>query len=649
MNKTKTRSNSRLSTSGTNPTWSTIVLEPKAVSGVRELRDWQPDAFLKLHLAEHSFLVAPCGAGKSTLQCALAAYEAEHTRFRQRQLIVVPQSHISGGFSKWDDGAEVQIRTTWETLTWAIRHDFCNTSSPTIMADLKRWLLRQSDGSGLVSAVTSHAALARLWSELDATERAQAVRNLTIRIDEAHHVNGVTEKEGTEESVKLGKICNFVLSRPAADSARLQLTTATPFRGDQTAILDDSIKGRFTTYWRDWIDHWKTLKIADFRVQFLEYEHEQGPLVDVVQAIASEQDQKHLVIVPSIGQKWRTEDKAGKGQDETGQIRALMDDIRAAWPGVRILDLVTRATQDAHKALLLQEPKKPEDGDSKFDVVVTCMLGREGTDWCPCSRIHHTSPEGSSSLAVQTIGRAFRKFVTADNISLKNSVKVDYYVPMLPDPVEGQELDKREFLTDRTNCLLILMQINDMADPILVTAFPKATGKSSRKGKQPEAEGKAVPLDQVLGPAVHQAIHASLVEALAVPLDPASGQTRLEQLQAIVSSVLEEQGVDQELLGEEYKLEDIRDGYAVRAARMISPRLREMGIDVSFIRGDFDKLRILDEELASGSILYGTDEIAQAQWEELRRLMSSQSDLKAELFTWIAENCVGVWAPQSTR
>jgi hypothetical protein len=616
--RTPAKVNPRLRCQGRNPEYATIVPEQPKEAGVRLLREWQPEAFQKMKDARFGLLVAPCGGGKSTLQCALAAEQVRATDGMQRQLILVPQSHISAGFCRWDEAGEISIKV-WnnsQPMVWRVDHDFCNTSEPRIMAALKAWLLRDPvAGLGPVAATTSHAAFARLWSSLDDSEKAKAVRFLTLRIDEAHHVNGICGEEGLDpgnEYVKLGDACRYILGCDPRVHAGLHLTTATPFRGDHSRILSDSVRSRFAEYWRDWVDHWKTLKIEDFKVRFLEYRG--SPTPDVVAAIASERQEKHLWIVPAKGRLDRM-----SGEDGDRQVQEMIADLRTAWPEARILDLVTQATQDQNKALLLKEPKTPEDGAGSYDVVLTCMLGREGTDWCPCSRIHHTSPEGSSSLAVQTIGRAFRKFKG------KRNVKIDYYIPEMPKPGDD-ETGKRELLSDRTNCLLVLMQINDMSDPILVTAFPKATGKSSRKAKgQEQEEPKKVRLEELIGPELVQQLRAEMVEMLALPLQPGEDGTRRQALENAMKELMEANGLDPE--NKEILLHLVAQG-----ARMISPVLRDMGIDVSFLReSDFDKVQKIEQELASGSALWGTDELDEEQWAKLREILDGLADEKKRI------------------
>lgn len=65
---------------------------------------------------------------------------------------------------------------------------------------------------------------------------------------------------------------------------------------------------------------------------------------------------------------------------------------------------------------------------------------------------------------------------------------------------------------------------------------------------------------------------------------------------------------------------------------MISPVLRDMGIDVSFLReSDFDKVQKIEEELASGSALWGTDELDEEQWAKLREILDGLADEKKRI------------------
>lgn len=78
-----------------NPDWQ----QAAAVLG-HGLLPWQKDAFDTLKGARFSFAVAFMGSGKSYVQLTLGADEIIKSKYKQKQLIIVPQSHIHAGFVK---------------------------------------------------------------------------------------------------------------------------------------------------------------------------------------------------------------------------------------------------------------------------------------------------------------------------------------------------------------------------------------------------------------------------------------------------------------------------------------------------------------------------------------------------------------------
>lgn len=111
-----------------------------------------------------------------------------------------------------------------------------------------------------------------------------------------------------------------------------------------------------------------------------------------------------------------------------------------------------------------------------YDVIITCGLLREGSDWCPCSDLHVTYPEGSLTLAVQTLGRLLRYFEG------KTRLAANYYFPEFPEPRAG--LSKEEILDGRKNCLFLMLQLQEDWFPLLFPAIP--AGKKPGEGGERE-------------------------------------------------------------------------------------------------------------------------------------------------------------------
>ncbi|MFA6678996.1 MAG: hypothetical protein WCR96_00700 [Candidatus Methanomethylophilaceae archaeon] len=604
---------SALSVSGHNPQYR----DPKYLTipsqRVKSLRWWQTEAYDRLKDSRFSLIVAFCGSGKSILQVSLSVHDIVTSNWKQKQLILVPQQHIGAGFIGDEERSYLTLEVDGKQYDWKVSHNFCDETSVGIKERLKAWLLespenlaRNTRGGSLVTdmvAITTHMSFGLVWNELNDAEKAKAAKNLTLRIDEAHHISGVYDQDGDEYSdtemvvideikTSLGKACSYFLSSKDNNS-KLCLTTATPYRGDRGLMLSKKAKAKFETYYLDWIEHFNTLGIENFGIEYQEYVGD--PIKEVVANIKAEPDKKHMVVIPATGNKWRC-----GGQQE---LEDLLKAIYKVIPKSRVLDLVTQSTQDRNKAKLLCEPKSSDGGKSKYDVIVTCMLGREGTDWCPCSRLHDTSSGSSITLAVQTIGRPFRRF------SGKESVKITNYIPKFADPKKG--MGRAELLEDRTNALLVCMQMDEMCKPILIPCIPKSVnGNTSVKQN---SVSNRISLTEVFGDE-YQSFKKDLIEGI-------------ESLKEKTSESLDEAIIEAvELYGITDNLENVIDGVRVMVLRMISPKLKGMDlcVDISFIRKEgFPKLveTYVDKDT---SIFFGN--YSKQDWKVLREILRRNWD-----------------------
>jgi len=598
-----------LKVSGRNPQWNDPQYIIPSSQDAKKLRGWQKSAFHKLKNEQFVLVAAFCGSGKSIVQIALAIHDIVRSEYTQKQLVIVPQQHIGYGFVGEEDLEYITLMVNSKRYEWKVNHDFCNEHSTKVIRGLKQWLL--ADAKSLVknnkgrmitglNAVASHQALAMVWKKLTPNERERAIKNLTLRVDEAHHIKGVFDsaENGLSDEDKvameiaatnLGRICRFIIDSKSLTS-KIHLTTATPYRGDREIILSPEVRSQFSMYYLDWIEHWKTLGIEYFNIQYEEYKTD--PIKQLVSRIKSEPNEKHMVVIPPTTHKWR--------QDGPGELKTLLEAIRRVVPKERVLDLVTRSTQAKNKALLLQEPKRSDKGESKFDVIVTCNLGREGTDWCPCSRLHNTTCENSITLAVQTMGRPFRRF------GGKTTVNIYYYVKEFVKPKEG--MTKRDLLTDRTNALLVCIQMDEMCHPILLPEIPSSLDECQKNNGSPKRE--YVSLGEILGDQ-YQSIKKDLITEIE-SLEVKSA----EEIDNLIKRVLESHGA-------EYS-EHVRDGLRALILRTLSPALKDLGIDVAFLRKEgFDAI-VERYGIENLSIFFGA--YSKKDWKIIRQIMKTHWD-----------------------
>lgn len=598
-----------LRVTGMNPEYN----DPKYITPINQiaksLRFWQPKAYEYLKDSRFAMIAAFCGSGKSILLVSLAIHDVIKSNYSQKQLIVVPQSHIGNGFTADGELEYMSVMVEGEKYEWKVTNNFCDANNKDVLVRLKKWLLQDSKTLSKkyrdhqimgLNCVASHIALGLVWNGLTSQEKDLAIKNLTLNADEAHHAKGIFDIEEDEdsggltdiqkqlmeqESTTLGEICRHIFNSNDKTS-QIRLATATPYRGDRGIILSTVALEKFDVYYLDWIEHFKTLGIEKF---FLEYEEYSGdPIKQVVESIASELKEKHMVVIPSTTQKWR---KNGKEE-----LEKLLSEIYKIVPKERVLDLVTHGTQSKNKELLLAEPKNSEQGESKFDIIVTCMLGREGTDWCPCSRLHNTACEGSVTLAIQTAGRVFRRFEG------KREVRITYYIPKFNSPEKG--MTKRELLSDRTNALLVCMQLDEMCHPIILPELP--TGKKEEQGAEETKKKSKTSLQEVFGDQ-YQDVKAELIEEV----ECLEKKTK-ENIYDIIDTILEKHNITE-------NADIVRDALVAQVLRVLSPELKDLGIDIKFLRENgFDKI-IEEYDIENKSIFFG--ECEKKDWGIIRDII----------------------------
>tara|TARA_Y100000310_G_scaffold76746_1_gene73247 strand:+ start:39 stop:1949 length:1911 start_codon:yes stop_codon:yes gene_type:complete len=586
---------------------------PIDIENIKRPRHWQPDCISMCKDEKYVFTQAPCGSGKTTLQVFLGILDILFSDLRRKQLYTVPQEHIHKGFvgEAADDFLNIELNGT--EISWHIADNFCVGENR--RERLKKWLLRhpvqlakscKKDSITGLNAICSHAALVAVWNEMTEKEKKKTIKYLSLRIDEAHRTSYVFETDGDslspeeclaidKEATGLGKICKFIVDNNDG-STKICLTTATGYRGDRRPILSPAVKEKFTFFSLPWIEHWKTLGIKNFSLLFEEYVG--NPIDQIVKNIAKEPNEKHIIVMPSTGSKWRN--------GFATELEELKEKLIKQ--GMIVLDLVTPGLQKKNKALLLREPKsraEAETNPSKFDVVIMCMLGREGTDWCPCSRIHNAAIEGSLTLAVQTAGRLFRRYIDKVNGQIvgKTTAKLIYYIVKFPSLL-AEGVDKRKLITDRTNALLYAMiWLDDMA-PILMPEFPSENDVDDVDEDDEQGSNRVsgrLPLKDFIGED-----YQNILRELVKQVDILNEQDKTEEnIKVIVDRILDSYEIYERRTA-------ARDGFYVQLLRTWYVELRIRGMNIEWLRKvGFDK--IVEKYGPSGSIIFeanlNTDEI----------------------------------------
>ena len=602
-----------------NDDWQKKYVPNKA--GVKTLRGYQTSFFkdLTTKKPQYSQIVAPGGSGKTVLQESLAMQEILDTAYTQRQLILVPQQTIGQQFSKYN---QIRLKAGQEPLTWEVVHsfNFCDENSQTIISQLKEWITspitpaikRNAKKSGKfhgLVAVASHAALSLAWKQLEEENTsAQMVgytKNLTFRIDESHHVawaylddDGHTEDEmrglvGSKTRKggqnNLGRIVTFLLNQ-GHKTCRICMTTATSFR-HKGLILTSGANNRFYSKFHPMSKHWPTLGLASFRAELEFYKGD--PLKKVLASIKAEPEEKHLIVLPPLfsdGRNWRT----------SNSLPTLMKELKKAFPGKAIMDSVDDRKQRGVKRALID--------DQDIDILVTCMMVREGTDWAECSRIHHTCMESSRTLALQTIFRMARQH--KDKVG--KAAVIRYYQPEFK---AVNKIKTREDFSDRLNSILFLSNVEDMFDPWVVEGI-----ETPQRRKEVE-----VTPSMILGSEYEAILRDAILE-----IDNLHNERTSDRILEITQE-----------LAEEYGCEDVSAAAELTARMYANEWAKSAGIPV-LVKGIRDARKCIDlvreiPGIDKVSVAFG-GELDTRGWENLSRVMATSLD---EWLPYIQEYCAG--------
>ena len=162
------------------------------MKSIKQLKGWQVDAAQLGRSARYFNVQSPGGAGKSLVQVMLAQADIEDAG--NKQLILVPKNHIHHGFFD-EDAIEFTLPGASTSSRWVVRNNFCAVSKNDPKTKmLKAFLLadvRALRTTGRLAAIATHKAMVLAWASMTRTEKRRALRNITFRIDEAHHVSNV--------------------------------------------------------------------------------------------------------------------------------------------------------------------------------------------------------------------------------------------------------------------------------------------------------------------------------------------------------------------------------------------------------------------------------------------------------------------------
>jgi len=547
-----------------------VPIPPVAAEGLGEYHSmypWQQQFFPRQKDEQYFITIAPCGSGKSFYFTVHQVYDVKYAgNWERKQLTIVPQKGI--GYNFVGKKKVFPLEFNGEKIIWKVTNLCAKPST----AELREWLLDDASNflkgqSEYFSYVATHSALVEVWKTLTLEEKKKVVKNLTVYIDECHHLTDTDVLDATRLGMFIGEILDF-----KEPTLKIRMTTATFFRGDGKKVLTNDHYKLFSRERLEMEEFIATTGIQEFDLKFMHYD--KSPLPSVLKNILSEPKCHHLVIVPPLN-----------GNNYRGASTHLdfMEELKDA--GLVCMDMVTPSTQGKNWE------EFQEDMD-KYDVIVACKMFEEGKDWPALNRVHNTSLTESVVVMQQTTGRALRPHHS------KKDVKIIIYVSRarFPEVLSDNNLEKiREVYSDRLNIIVSIMLFEDMIESIKVPRLPQLIKARTSSGRIPETY---ISLWNLL-----EEDYKEFCEQLVYSYDRCKDQKDPKQREAALMSVVK--SYYKGFVQEEISLKDFRDAaYKVLLRRL---RPKKEGLDLSILRkSGLENMAILDEEY--GSIVFGTQE-----------------------------------------
>jgi len=518
-------------------------------------RDYQIRRFKSFDGKTRTLTVAPTGSGKSLMQIFDAAREIIQTDYERKQIFIVPQLNIGYGFT---EKKHPMLNIDGKIYHWEITTNCCEENDGSVES-VRKFLLekrtkksldsfRKQDVLGGVTCVATYAAFIKAFQNMSNSEKKRAIKNTSFRIDEIQHVSGVSEDD--YEMNRLGEFCKYLLDQEGF----LHVMTALFYRGNKQAIIDTDYLSDFEIFRVPFMEHWNVLGLRELRQNYVCYENSTQLMNQIIDSVKEESNEPALIIVPSDGNSFF------KTTNKTEWVKTLVEKLEQIYGPKLVLDLVRPDRQKRDKDRLMSD-------DHDFQVAVTCMIGREGTDWPPCSRIHNASFDRSVHLAIQKLGRSLRDHKDKQDVKMVNYIE---YFAQWDSPSDKI----RQNISDMFNAVIVSSMLDDMFYPILMPTLPF---DDDEEDTEPV---KYVSLEDVYGSKRNDVIEEMLQAVLAIPEDLRTPDAINEVIEDIIESfddyILE--NVSYEVLKERLRKE------LLRRQNPNNPDLRLDGMIVDFVR-----------------------------------------------------------------
>jgi len=440
-----------------------LAVSPNAPTAEgRELYDYQKVLMARLVKefrdgARDVLLHAPCGAGKTMLGKAFAAwallamggFEGFHT------IVICAPLHTI--MEQWSHDEAVVFRKEWSKSHGPLQYtsikmlEHKKGQSPAAFWDAfwSRTFASQK------AIYTCSRALLTNRACMEALERAGSVKGFLIKGDEAHHhTTSIDERGGN----RAGDFVEMLLERGGAFLG----STATPWSRSGEVVRKGTVLVRLPLLkYQQQIDpdtgkpfapqHWEALPI----ITAFETTDETLAIEDRRRIVENETDKGvssglkafALEVVPEYVKRWTADGcrKVVMRARTVEAARLLVKKLEASTKarGIlghkpRVLNLsgnMSREEKATAQATLDAESKVRVYSESKVDVIVAVVRMDEGTDWRPCSDVYTTGIPGSIGFDIQLCSRGGRGkgCIAGYPKHSENTQRMFYFLPKLDE------------------------------------------------------------------------------------------------------------------------------------------------------------------------------------------------------------------------
>ena len=533
--------------------------------GYKTLRKWQIEAFDTLKDRSLRLLSVPMGAGKSIEMCSLAHYDLKSNPLL-KCIIAVPQRIIAEGFL-----SEPKIQLPDETkIDWAVIDannliDDGNSCINRLIAFLENGVGNPKNIFGRI-LVCSHQTVSLTYSRLKKENRLDLLSNLTIFIDEAHHVCGYEdEKFNVNECNVMGEFSSFIIN---GKNNKLSMATATFYRGSNIPVFAKDLMDKFTIFCLPFDKYLEGMQyLRSFSYNFIFY----SDPVETIKEIYADGIGKSAIYIPGVTSNCRFDEK-------TAEVKTIFDifgiDHKENHEGVhkgvykgRHIQAIDLVDDKADRKRRMRHINAHAKKDTGADLIVALNMLKEGANYEYLDHECIIGPRNSLREIVQTVGRMFR------DVKGKASVSVDH---MLPMALANDNDQIREILNNNLKAILMSMMMeNVFCKKLIIKKSNSSLGGGGNKKHDKD-------LSDLITDDMERINLITEIVKKAINEEANSGKGDYETSKLIIEEALADRGFSKEVLIKKgYDPEEIADQIFAMAARRSIVAMK--GINVSEI------------------------------------------------------------------